>query len=186
MEPLAHYIIPTVLLLALNPGIDQKRVLKYSPLALFPDLDFFFGHAILHNIFAVILVSVAVYHLARRNNAAFLLSAYFLLAHLVLDLGFVALFYPLRSSMISLNIKIYTSPLIGIRILNMLRGRESIWEGMTEFVKSDSSFVEYPLEAAKTSEVAPLLTQFGLMLALILALSVAFKNAVAEGKRNGK
>jgi hypothetical protein len=184
MEPLAHYAIPTLFLLALNPKTNRRRVLLYSPLALFPDLDFFFGHAFLHNIFAVAIISIIVYYATGKSRWAGLVSAYFLSAHLVLDLGFVALLYPLKANILSLNVKIYTSPASGRNLLRILSGEGSISEELPGMIKSDSAWVEYPLESAKTSEVAPVITQLSLMLMLISALALAFSRAAtADGKK---
>jgi len=77
-----------------------------SPFALFPEIDALFGmhRMILHNVF-IVMIPVVLYLISRnlKNNILyekriiFILIAYFLLSHLILDLAYpgVALFYPL-------------------------------------------------------------------------------------------
>jgi hypothetical protein len=173
MEPLIHYVIPVLFILALNQKLDRRKILRYSLLTLLPDMDFFLGHALLHNIFMPLALSSIVYHLAGRDKSSWMLSTYFLYSHLILDLGFVALLYPIEDSVFSLKINIYTSPKVAGNIWNIITGQGAIGKEAAAIIKSKSEVTEYPLEVAKNAEVSPVFTQIGLMLILIYLLTIA-------------
>ncbi|MBD3388900.1 MAG: hypothetical protein GF416_07520 [Candidatus Altiarchaeales archaeon] len=172
MEPLAHYMLPVVFMLAFNPRTDRRTVLKYSPLAVLPDIDFFFGHAILHNIFAPALIGVVVYHVTKKNREALLLSLFFLYSHLILDLGFVALLYPAKANVISLDFNIYTSPGMARNMWGMITGETAMHESI---LKADNRIRAEPIEAAENAPMSPVFTQLSLMLILLALLTLAFK-----------
>lgn len=98
MEPLMHWIIPTAVILAVFPKLNRKTVLLLSPLVFVPDLDYFIPgmHRVLTSnlFFAAILVFI-IYKLFGKSESY--IGGYFLLSHLLLDLGFpgTALFWPL-------------------------------------------------------------------------------------------
>jgi len=173
MEPLVHYAIPVLFMLALNPDADRKKVLRYSPLTLLPDLDFFLGHALLHSVFMPIGISSLVYQYSRKDRTAWMLSMFFLYSHIILDLGWVAILYPLGNFILSLQVNIYTSPKALSNIIKAMTGGGP-GEGL-EIINSDSKPVLYPLEAMGKSEISPLLTQVGLMLALLYLMTLLYR-----------
>lgn len=85
VEPIAHYLIPTLILLAFLPRVDRKLILKLSPLAIIPDFDFFIGHLYLfHNLIFAVGIPALVY-IYSKNRQASLIAFYFLGSHLLLD-----------------------------------------------------------------------------------------------------
>jgi len=77
MEPLIHYLIPLVFILAFAPNLNKKPVFLLSPLLILPDIDFLFKAKVFHNIFFVLLISFAVYFsyswLIKKDKKAFYL-----------------------------------------------------------------------------------------------------------------
>ena len=181
MEPVVHYFIPVAFILALGK-IDRRTVLRYSPLALLPDLDFFFGHAFLHSILMPIAISSIVYHLTGRNRTAWVLSSYFLFSHLILDLGFTALFYPF-GGVLSLNFNLYTSPKVAENVWNLITGQGAFEKEFYTILKLRPNIKTYPIDAAGSAEVSPLFTQTGLMMILLLLLTLLFNRIADQGKR---
>ena len=97
MDVLFHWIIPLLIMLAFS-GIDKKTIILLSPFALFPEIDAFFGmhRVIFHNVF-IVLIPLLFYFVSRKKKLIFILIAYFLLSHVMLDLAYpgVALLYPI-------------------------------------------------------------------------------------------
>jgi len=113
MEPILHIIIPLLILLALFPKLDKKLVIGLSLLAILPDFDSLLPliHRVhLHNIFFAVIIPSTIY-LFYRNIKVFLISLYYLLSHLILDLTFggVAIFYPLYQKLIEITISLNTN-----------------------------------------------------------------------------
>ncbi len=106
MDILFHWLIPLIIVIAFS-NIDKRTILCLSPFALFPEIDAFFGmhRMILHNLF-VVSVPLLIYFISRRKKLIFVLIAYFLLSHVVLDLAYpgVALFYPLSDERIYFSV----------------------------------------------------------------------------------
>jgi len=118
VEPILHFIIPIIILLAFKPNIDKKLVFGLSVLTVMQDFDFIVGHrSLFHNIFFVVLFSVVIYLLFRlvinknnpkketENKNAFYLSVYYLFFHLLLDIGVpgVPFFYPFFDKLFAIN-----------------------------------------------------------------------------------
>jgi hypothetical protein len=108
MEPIMHFLIPLLILLVAFPKLDRKLVFLLAFLALVPDLDFFidFTHRFLfHNIFFVLILSLVIYFFS-KDVKIFLISLYYLMSHLILDLtiGSLALFWPLYQRLIEVTI----------------------------------------------------------------------------------
>lgn len=112
---LPHLVAPVLFALAFLPA-QRKRILLWSPMALAPDLDYFFAkdyhRALLSNIWIPLAVLVALVILWRRRDpeARFMefafrpgapgrlaLSFYFLASHILMDVfaGGVVLLWPL-------------------------------------------------------------------------------------------
>ena len=134
MEPIMHFIIPLLMLLALFPKIDKKLTISLAFLVFIPDLDFFidFTHRFLfHNIFFTTGLSLLIY-LLTKNLKVFLISLYYLTSHLILDLtvGSVALFYPLYQRLIELTISLNSKWILDLSIKTyQLTGTSSYFEG---------------------------------------------------------
>ena len=101
MEPIVHFLIPVLVVLALFPKLDRKLVLLLSPLTVIMDLDILMWHRfLLHNVFFVLFVLGLVYVvcLVRKHEVRIpiLIAGFFLVSHLILDLGGpgVGMFYP--------------------------------------------------------------------------------------------
>jgi|SRR3989339_2242024 len=113
VEPILHFILPIVILLAFKPKVDKKLVFGLSVLTVVPDFDFIIGHRELHNLFFVLFLSLLVYFLFRfvinydklkkekENKNAFYLSLYYLFFHVLLDIGRpgIPLFYPFSENL---------------------------------------------------------------------------------------
>lgn len=116
MEPLIHYIIPVVFLIAFAPNLNKKLILLLSPLLFLPDFDFFIKAKVFHCIFFVLGVSFIVYLIYNRfiqkDKKSFYLSLFYLSSHILFDLGGpgVPFFYPISSKLYNLNVLITTSP----------------------------------------------------------------------------
>lgn len=109
MEPVFHYLIPVLLLIFFFPKLRTKKVLLLGLLAFIPDFDclIFGAHRFwFHNLFFILIIFL-IFYLAFGKRTG-LLSLYFLSSHLLLDLAKpgVALFYPITSNLIYLEITI--------------------------------------------------------------------------------
>jgi len=95
MDPLMHLMLPMLLLLALR--IEPRKVVMFAPLAILVDLDALFGlHRALFHSFIPILVLPAI--LLAYSKPEWMLSSvlvmFYLVSHVVLDLGGVAFLWP--------------------------------------------------------------------------------------------
>ncbi len=122
VEPVLHFILPIVILLAFKPNIDKKLVFGLSILTIAPDFDFIIGHRVLHNIFFVFFLSILVYFLFRflinlgsvrkekENKNSFYLSLYYLFFHMLLDMGRpgIPFFYPLSDRLFGIDFNLIT------------------------------------------------------------------------------
>ncbi|MDO8555664.1 MAG: hypothetical protein Q7R96_00645 [Nanoarchaeota archaeon] len=109
MEPLLHWIIPTVILLAFFPQLNRKKVLLLSPLTWIVDFDKFLpGHhrVIFYNIFFAAIILIILYKCLDKTY--FYVGTYFFLSHYLFDLSFpgIALFWPLIKSLYYLDFNI--------------------------------------------------------------------------------
>jgi membrane-bound metal-dependent hydrolase YbcI (DUF457 family) len=77
--------------------MDKKTILLLSVFALLPDVDALFGmhRMVLHSIF-IVIIPLALYVISRKHKLIFILIAYSLLSHILLDLAYpgVSLLYP--------------------------------------------------------------------------------------------
>ena len=127
---LPHLVAPLLFALAFLP-MERRRILLWAPMVWVPDLDFFFAkeyhRALLSNVWIpLILLGVLVLLWRRRDPearlpefmfrpgapGALLLSSYYLLGHILMDVfaGGVALFWPLStySPYLFLSIRVNT------------------------------------------------------------------------------
>ena len=96
MDILFHWLIPVVILLAFS-SINKKTILLLGVFALLPDVDALFGmhRMVFHSIF-IVIIPLALYVTSKKHKLIFILIAYFLLSHVLLDLASpgVSLLYP--------------------------------------------------------------------------------------------
>lgn len=110
MDPFMHLLLPLLFLLAAR--IDAKRALLFAPLAILPDFDALFGlHRALFHSFVPILVLpliFVVYSRLRRPEwmLGSVIALFYLVSHVVLDLGGVAFFWPLVQEQFYLDLEV--------------------------------------------------------------------------------
>jgi hypothetical protein len=103
MDPIMHILLPLLVLLALR--IETRKVILFAPLAVFPDFDAFFGlhRAVFHSFIPVVVIPVALILYSKYKRPEWMLSAllvqFYLVSHVVLDLGGVAFMWPLTTDM---------------------------------------------------------------------------------------
>lgn len=140
VDPATHLVLPILLLLSAR--LDPKLVVPLSFFALFPDFDSIVGvhRATLHNLFVVAAIPLAFLVWAKLRNERFVLPGlivlFYLLSHVVLDLGGVALLYPMVSE------AFYLKPMIGFHTEPSFRFDFSVDYGLEELAQtSDYLFV---------------------------------------------
>jgi len=170
MEPLIHFLIPVAFLMVLCPKLPRRQVLSLSFLAVFPDLDFYIGHAVFHNIFFVGMITYLIYVASKKNKQLTYISAYYLISHLILDLQYVALLYPLSDKIYSLSILWTTRP------------------PQADGIAPTSHKIDLtstPIIEAQKEAIAPILSSAGVFVVLVGVLAFVFKELLVggEGKR---
>ncbi len=98
MEPIIHFLVPLLLLLAVFPELNKRKIILFAFLTIAIDLDFFIPgmhRVIFYNIFFITLLAIFFYFII--NKEAMYLSLYFTISHLLFDLSKpgIALLYPL-------------------------------------------------------------------------------------------
>jgi len=152
MEPILHFFLPLLFVLALFPKLNRRLIYIMSPLTILPDFDWFFGHRyFFHNIFFIFAISIVVYIIFDKKKIVFLLALFFLGSHLILELDRlgVGLFYPLYQKLIGIDVGIYSSP----GTTNLGFNFELITNSLSEATKM---------------QMAPGFTKHGLFLLLLL------------------
>lgn len=112
MDLVFHYLIPLLVLFFV--GVRHKHLNFLALLALFPDAEklFGYGRVIFHNIFFVALAGILIYVFLSAKKASdkvkvTLLSVFFLLSHLILDLGGpIKILYPLSNKFFQLELAV--------------------------------------------------------------------------------
>jgi hypothetical protein len=163
VEPIAHFLIPTLILLAFLPQVERKLILKLSPLAIVSDFDFFIGHLYLfHNLIFAMGIPTFIY-LYSKNRQPSLAAFYFLGSHLLLDTfgPGVGLFYPFYDKLFRFDFYLYTSPATGA--LSYEAG--GMMQALTEATKD---------------QLAPAVTPFGVILVVLISVAVAMRKTVKE------
>ena len=98
MDPFMHLLLPMLLLLALR--IDPKKVVLLAPLAVLPDFDALFGlhRALGHSFIPILVLPLALLAYSKYRRPEWMLGAtivlFYLVSHVVLDLGGVAFLWP--------------------------------------------------------------------------------------------
>jgi len=98
MDPLMHLMLPMLLLLAMR--IDPKKVVMLAPIAILVDLDALSGlhRGLFHNFIVVLILPAMLIIYSKYKKPEWMLSSslvlFYLVSHIVLDLGGVAFFYP--------------------------------------------------------------------------------------------
>lgn len=110
MEPILHFLIPVLLIMAFFPRIDKKLILKLSILTIIMDFDLIipnYHRIAFHNIFFMIAIVLLVYFIA--GGLASKIALFFMGTHLIFDMfeAGPALLWPIYSSLFSLIIEFY-------------------------------------------------------------------------------
>ncbi|MBW2966514.1 metal-dependent hydrolase [Candidatus Woesearchaeota archaeon] len=161
MEPLIHFIIPIIFLLAFAPNLNKKLIFLLSPLLILPDIDFFLKAKIFHNLLFVLVICFVVHFLyswfIKKDKRIFYLALFYLSSHLLFDLGGpgIPFFYPISDKLFSLNIMIATSPAAKIGTIT----------------QTTTSFATKTLAEASIDQIAPIVTTPGVLF-LLLAISI--------------
>lgn len=164
VEPIAHYLIPTLILLALVPGVDRKLILLLSPLAVLPDLDFFIGHLyIFHNLIFVIGIPILLYFYFKDRKTS-LIAFFFLFSHLLLDTfgPGVGFFYPFYPRLFRFDFFLYTSP-AKPSIGGLSYTAATMRQALTEATKDQRS---------------PVVTSFGVVLSGLILFAAILKKSI--------
>jgi len=174
VEPILHYLIPTLMLLAFFPR-KKKLILLLSPLSVIMDVDFLLRlhRWVLHSMATAVFASVAAYAVANAlgvkagkkdaGTAPALIVLFFVTSHLLLDVGSpgIPVLWPLSNSLYSIQLKFYTDP----RTFSF-----------TQDVVASVS----PLEKALESQKTPYLTNTGAVSAILVGLILAARNILAR------
>lgn len=180
MEPIVHFLLPLAALPLLFPKLNRRRIILLSPLSVAPDLDFFFGHGILHNVFFLAFLGYAVYHLSKKDRELTFIAVFYWASHLVLDLQFIRLLYPLYNGFISIHAHFYINPSLSQSLPAYLFGREGAQPvSAADLFDYRMSAKNLPASALYDEKASPILTSFGLI-TLIYAL---FALAVHKAKK---
>jgi len=162
MEPLIHYLIPLVFILAFAPNLNKKLVFLLSPLLILPDIDFLFKAKMFHNIFFILIISFAVYFLyswfIKKDKKTFYLAFFYLNVHLLFDFGGpgIPYFYPLSNKLFSLNFMIATSPTARIGTIT----------------QTTTTLATKTLAEASKDQIAPIITTPGIIFLLLTLSSI--------------
>jgi membrane-bound metal-dependent hydrolase YbcI (DUF457 family) len=154
MDLLMHLLLPLLFLLALR--VDARRAVLLAPLAVLPDLDALFGlhRALGHSFMPILVVPMAVlaYSKLRRPEwmPAALMALFYLVSHVVLDLGGVAFLWPLVQEQFYLELGVTLTASDGLDI-----GFVADW-GTRELPDMGTTYI---------------LSDFGFALAFLLVLS---------------
>ncbi|MFH0861624.1 MAG: metal-dependent hydrolase [Candidatus Altiarchaeota archaeon] len=159
VEPLLHYLIPTLALLSFFP--ERKRlILAISPLAIVLDVDFILKlhRWALHSVATALALTLLTYAVARRDSekagrfAAF--AALFLLSsHLLLDMGppGIPLLWPITDDLYGVKLQFYTNP-------------------QTLELNQTLDYTVSSLDSAQVSQKSPYLTNLGIGSALMVGI----------------
>lgn len=167
MDPFLHLLLPLLFLLAVR--VDAKKAILLAPLAILPDFDALFGlHRALGHSFVPILVlplGLVLYSKFKRPEwmLGSIIALFYLVSHVVLDLGGVAFLWPVVQE------QFYFNPEVQFNLQGGINFRISIDYGMKELEEmGTTSFL--------SSEGAALL----MLGALVL---VVFRKEALEGLR---
>lgn len=98
MDPVLHLLLPLLFLLALK--VDSRKAILLAPLAILPDFDALFGlhRALFHSFIPLLVAPLGLVWYSKKYRPewalASMIALFYLLSHLVLDLGGVAFLYP--------------------------------------------------------------------------------------------
>jgi|GEM_PF-1402512 len=180
MEPLIHLILPLLSILVFFPELDKRKVYSLLPFAVIHDVDFFFGHLIFHNIFFLVFFGFIVYFLSNKNRETTFIAVFYWASHLVLDLQFVALLYPLYDGFVSIHANLYLNPGLSQNIPSILLGGGKEAVNMSSLLKYNGMLKHLPKEAAYAVDKSPLLTSFGLITVIYLAFSIIVRKSIKK------
>ncbi|MFH1788623.1 MAG: hypothetical protein ABH834_04525 [Candidatus Altiarchaeota archaeon] len=168
--------MPVTTLMLFFPKLSRKRILMYSPLAVIHDIDFFFGHGWLHNVFTLAFISYACYHLSGKNKEVTFIASYLWASHLVLDLQFIRLFYPLYKGFVSLHADVFINPSLSQGIpayISGCGGAGADAVDVSALVRHRFQATNLPASALFDEDAAPLVSSFGLITVIYALFAIA-------------
>ena len=172
MEPLIHFAVPFFVLTLF--GLEWRKTLPLSLLALLPDLDalFLVHRSFTHSIIVVSIVAVVVLLLLQAFKPQFtkygLMGLFSVTTHLVLDVftGFTPIFWPLYGYSIWVKLDL------------------TVHVGGTPSLALNAYLLTEPAEFQHlTSLDAPLLTGEGLILSMVLLIPLLAKTLKPSFRR---
>ncbi|HEX7392160.1 MAG TPA: metal-dependent hydrolase [Thermoplasmata archaeon] len=131
MDPVLHLLLPLLFLLAVR--IDSRKVLLLAPLAILPDFDALFGlhRALFHSFIPLVILPLGFVLYSKWYKPEWMLGSlialFYLLSHLVLDLGGVAFLWPFTSD------QFYFDPQIEFNLQGGINFNIDIEYGMRPF-----------------------------------------------------
>lgn len=123
MEPLLHYIISVLALLAIFPKLCErfgyKKILLLGVLSILPDFDVLAGmhRYLFHNLFFTILIIMILW--LSLGKIPGLLSVYFLGSHLLFDMNIVgiSLLWPIYKNFLGFEVGLFSHKLNGLNLI---------------------------------------------------------------------
>jgi membrane-bound metal-dependent hydrolase YbcI (DUF457 family) len=164
MEPLIHFIAPFIALTLI--GVDVKKALPISLLALLPDFDalFLIHRSLSHSIIVVLAVAMPIvlltYKLKPRLLNYVVLASLVVVSHLILDLfsGYTPILWPLSSCSVWIKTE------LGVHI------------GSSMFIIPSVKLLIQPTTFQHFQSLdAPLFTGEGLIISLLLSAPLLLK-----------
>jgi len=139
MDPVLHILLPLLLLLAVK--IDPKKALLLAPLAVLPDFDALFGlhRALFHSFIPLVVLPLGFVLYSKWYRPEWMLGSmialFYLLSHLVLDLGGVAFLYPFTTD------QLYFDPEIEFNLQGGINFRVDVEYGIKPFEEMGTTSV---------------------------------------------
>lgn len=172
MELLLHFLLPLAGLHVFFPSLDRRKVLRLSFLSVAPDLDYVLGHVLFHNVFFLFFFAYCVYYFSGRDGETTFIAVFYWVSHLILDLQFVALFWPLYRGFVSVHADVYVNPAVSQVLPSMLFGRNPATVNSTTIFKHRITASGIPYSLVSMGDESPLLTSFGLIVFLYAVFSL--------------
>jgi len=184
VEPILHFIIPVIILLAFKPNVDRKLVFGLAILTIVSDFDYFIGHrSLFHNIFFVLIFSFIIYLMFKyivnkdivgkkiENKNAFYISLYYIFFHLLLDISRpgIPFLYPFTNKLFTFNFNI-----------NLAQVAEKT--SRVGSLAAKSYVATQPIIEATKDQIVPLVTNFGFVLLVVVLLFFLFEKNILKNR----
>lgn len=128
MDPVLHLLLPLLFLLAVK--VDSRKALLLAPLTILPDFDALFGlhRALFHSFIPLVVLPLGLVLYSKWHKPEWMLGSmialFYLLSHLVLDLGGVAFLWPFVAD------QFYFDPLIEFNLQGGINFRVDVEYGI--------------------------------------------------------